>query len=102
DAEFVTLSAVSDGIPRIREAVAEAERMRNEQRRRTVLFVDEIHRWAKNVQEQALPHVESGLFLLLGATTENPSFELRAALLSRCRVFQLQALTHDDLRQALT
>lgn len=102
DAEFVTLSAVSDGIPRIREVVAEAERMRNEQRRRTVLFVDEIHRWAKNVQEQALPHVESGLFLLLGATTENPSFELRAALLSRCRVFQLQPLTHDDLRLALT
>lgn len=101
DAEFVTLSAVSDGIPRIREVVAEARRMRNEQRRRTVLFVDEIHRWAKNVQEQALPHVESGLFLLLGATTENPSFELRAALLSRCRLFQLHDLAHDDLKTAI-
>lgn len=102
DAEFVTLSAVSDGIPRIREVVAEAERMRNEQRRRTVLFVDEIHRWAKNVQEQALPHVESGLFVLLGATTENPSFELRAALLSRCRLFQLRELTLADIRTSLT
>lgn len=101
DAEFVSLSAVSDGIPRIREVVAEAERMRNEHRRRTVLFVDEIHRWAKNVQEQALPHVESGLFILLGATTENPSFELRAALLSRCRLFQLHDLTHEDLKTAV-
>ncbi|WP_342380546.1 replication-associated recombination protein A [Myxococcus stipitatus] len=106
DAELVILSAVSDGIPRIREVVAEAERRRNQYSRRTVLFVDEIHRWAKNVQEQALPHVESGLFVLLGATTENVSFEVRPALISRCRVFQLQELTLDDitgaLRRALT
>ncbi|ABF90902.1 ATPase, AAA family [Myxococcus xanthus DK 1622] len=102
DAEFVILSAVSDGIPRIREVVAEAERLRNQYSRRTVLFVDEIHRWAKNVQEQALPHVESGLFVLLGATTENVSFEVRPALVSRCRVFQLKELTVADIQSALT
>ena len=102
DAEFVILSAVSDGIPRIREVVAEAERQRNQYSRRTVLFVDEIHRWAKNVQEQALPHVESGLLVLLGATTENVSFEVRPALISRCRVFQLKELTLEDIRGALT
>ncbi|QSQ23566.1 replication-associated recombination protein A [Pyxidicoccus parkwayensis] len=102
DAEFVILSAVSDGIPRIREVVAEAELQRNRYSRRTVLFVDEIHRWAKNVQEQALPHVESGLLVLLGATTENVSFEVRPALISRCRVFQLKELTLADLQRALT
>ncbi|WP_164009515.1 replication-associated recombination protein A [Pyxidicoccus trucidator] len=102
DAEFVILSAVSDGIPRIREVVAEAERQRNQYSRRTVLFVDEIHRWAKNVQEQALPHVESGLLVLLGATTENVSFEVRPALISRCRVFQLKELTLADIQGALT
>ncbi len=102
EAEFVILSAVSDGIPRIREVVAEAERQRNQYSRRTVLFVDEIHRWAKNVQEQALPHVESGLLVLLGATTENVSFEVRPALISRCRVFQLKELTLEDIQGALT
>ncbi|MFP2905432.1 replication-associated recombination protein A [Pyxidicoccus sp. 3LFB2] len=102
DAEFVILSAVSDGIPRIREVVAEAERQRNQYSRRTVLFVDEIHRWAKNVQEQALPHVESGLLVLLGATTENVSFEVRPALISRCRVFQLKELSLADIQGALT
>jgi putative ATPase len=102
DAEFVILSAVSDGIPRIREVVAEAELQRNRYSRRTVLFVDEIHRWAKNVQEQALPHVESGLLVLLGATTENVSFEVRPALVSRCRVFQLKELTLADIQSALT
>jgi putative ATPase len=101
DAEFVILSAVSDGIPRIREVVAEAERLRNQYSRRTVVFVDEIHRWAKNVQEQALPHVESGLLVLLGATTENISFEVRPALISRCRVFQLRELTSADIRTTL-
>lgn len=101
DAEFVTLSAVSDGIPRIREVVAEAELQRNRYSRRTVLFVDEIHRWAKNVQEQALPHVESGLLILLGATTENVSFEVRPALVSRCRLFRLHELTLEDLQTAL-
>jgi putative ATPase len=101
DAEFVALSAVSDGVPRIREVVAEAERTRAHFGRRTVVFVDEIHRWAKNVQEQALLHVESGLFLLLGATTENVSFEVRPALVSRCRVFQLHEVTQADIQQAL-
>ena len=101
DAEFVLLSAVSDGVPRIREVVAEAQRLRNQYSRRTVVFVDEIHRWAKNVQEQALLHVESGLITLLGATTENVSFEVRPALISRCRVFQLDALGPADLRVAI-
>jgi putative ATPase len=101
DAEFVILSAVSDGIPRIREVVAEAEKQRNQYSRRTVLFVDEIHRWAKNVQEQALPHVESGLLILLGATTENVSFEVRPALVSRCRLFRLHELTPADIQAAL-
>lgn len=101
DAEFVLLSAVSDGVPRIREVVAEAQRLRNQYSRRTVVFVDEIHRWAKNVQEQALLHVESGLITLLGATTENVSFEVRPALISRCRVFQLHALGPADLRVAI-
>jgi putative ATPase len=101
EAEFVQLSAISDGIPRIRDEVEAAKRRRNEYRRRTVLFVDEVHRWAKNVQEQALPHVESGLFLLLAATTENPSFEVRPALLSRCKVVKLEPVTEADITDAL-
>ncbi len=91
EGEFVPFSAVTDGVPRIREIVAEAE-----QRRvlgtRTVLFVDEIHRFNRGQQDALLPHVESGLLTLIGATTENPSFELNGALLSRMRVFVLEPL----------
>ncbi len=90
-ADFVPFSAVTDGVPRLREIVAAAE-----QRRvlgaRTVLFVDEIHRFNRGQQDALLPHVESGLLTLIGATTENPSFELNGALLSRLRVFVLQPL----------
>jgi putative ATPase len=91
EAEFVPFSAVTDGVPRLREVVADAEKRRT-LGRRTVLFVDEIHRFNRAQQDALLPHVESGLLTLIGATTENPSFELNGALLSRLRVFVLKAL----------
>jgi len=95
-AEFVPFSAVTDGVPRLREIVAEAEK-RRVLGMRTVLFVDEIHRFNRGQQDALLPHVESGLLTLIGATTENPSFELNGALLSRLRVFVLQPLDADAL-----
>lgn len=97
-AEFVPFSAVTDGVPRLREVVAEAER-RRELGTRTVLFVDEIHRFNRGQQDALLPHVESGLLTLIGATTENPSFELNGALLSRLRVFVLEPLSPDALAE---
>jgi putative ATPase len=97
DAEFVPFSAVTDGIPRIREIVADAEKRRT-MGTRTVLFVDEIHRFNRGQQDALLPHVESGLLTLIGATTENPSFEINGALLSRMRVFVLNALGVDDIK----
>jgi putative ATPase len=95
--EFVQFSAVTDGIPRIREIVAEAER-RLVTGVRTVLFIDEIHRFNRGQQDALLPHVEAGTVTLIGATTENPSFELNGALLSRLRVFILEPLSPDDIR----
>ncbi len=95
--EFVPFSAVTEGVPRLREIVAAAEGLRDAGRR-TVLFVDEIHRFNKGQQDYLLPHAESGLLTLIGATTENPSFELNGALLSRLRVFVLQPLTPDDIK----
>ncbi|MBL8995907.1 MAG: replication-associated recombination protein A [Gemmatimonadetes bacterium] len=89
--EFVPFSAVTDGVPRLREIVADAEK-RRVLGTRTVLFVDEIHRFNRAQQDALLPHVESGLLTLIGATTENPSFELTGALLSRMRVFVLAPL----------
>ena len=91
EGEFVPFSAVTDGVPRIREIVGEAER-RRQLGVRTVLFVDEIHRFNRGQQDALLPHVESGLLTLIGATTENPSFEINGALLSRMRVFVLRPL----------
>jgi putative ATPase len=91
DREFVPFSAVSEGVPRVREVVAEAEG-RRDQGRGTVLFVDEIHRLNRAQQDAFLPHVESGLLTLVGATTENPSFEVNGALLSRVRVYVLEPL----------
>ncbi len=91
DGEFVPFSAVTDGVARIREIVADAEK-RRVLGARTVLFVDEIHRFNRGQQDALLPHVESGLLTLIGATTENPSFEINGALLSRLRVFVLQPL----------
>ena len=106
DAEFVTLSAVLSGVKDIREQVAEARRVLAESGRRTLLFVDEVHRFNKSQQDAFLPHVEDGTFCFIGATTENPSFELNNALLSRARVYVLRSLTEDDLlavlEQALT
>jgi len=100
-AELIALSAVDSGIKDIREAVAQAERRRNEQRQRTLLFIDEIHRFNKAQQDALLPHVERGVITLIGATTENPSFEVNSALLSRSRVFALRSLEEKDLRDLL-
>ncbi len=96
EADFVPFSAVTEGVPRLREIVAAAEK-RQAIGARTVLFVDEIHRFNRGQQDALLPHVESGLLTLIGATTENPSFELNGALLSRLRVFVLQPLDAEAL-----
>jgi putative ATPase len=96
-ARFVAFSAVLSGVKEIRQVVAEAEAERARRRRRTILFVDEIHRFNRGQQDAFLPHVEKGTIVLVGATTENPSFEVNSALLSRCRVYVLRALTEDDL-----
>jgi putative ATPase len=99
DAAFAQISAVMAGVKDIREAVARAQLLRDAQPpRRTVLFIDEVHRFNKAQQDALLPHVEDGTLILVGATTENPSFELNSALLSRLRVFVLQPLADDDLR----
>jgi putative ATPase len=97
-AHLVQLSAVQAGVKDLREAVEGARRRLAERRERTVLFIDEIHRFNKAQQDALLPHVESGTVTLIGATTENPSFEVNAALLSRARVVRLEALTDEDLR----
>jgi putative ATPase len=97
DREFVPFSAVTEGVPRVREIVAEAEGRRR-LGRGTILFADEIHRFNKAQQDAFLPHVEAGTITLIGATTENPSFEINGALLSRLRVFVLQPLSADDVR----
>ena len=96
-AEFIALSAVLSGVKDIREAVERAEFVRASSQRRTILFVDEVHRFNKSQQDAFLPHVESGLFTFIGATTENPSFEVNSALLSRAAVYVLKSLTEDDL-----
>jgi putative ATPase len=100
DREFVSFSAVTEGVPRVREIVHEAEGRRR-LGRGTILFADEIHRFNKAQQDAFLPHVEAGTITLIGATTENPSFEINGALLSRLRVFVLQPLTVDDVRTLL-
>ena len=96
DAEFITLSAVLSGGKDIRAAVDQAK-ARLGQGRRTVLFVDEVHRFNKAQQDAFLPHVEEGTVIFIGATTENPSFELNNALLSRARVYRLRGLERADL-----
>ena len=100
-ARFVALSAVMAGVKDLREAVAEAAQLRDQRNERTVLFVDEIHRFNKAQQDALLPHVERGTVVLIGATTENPSFEVNAALLSRAKVVVLRSLTEADLRQVI-
>lgn len=101
DAEFVPLSAVLSGIKDIREAVERAEHTLQQTGRNTILFVDEVHRFNKGQQDAFLPYVESGLITFIGATTENPSFEVNSALLSRAQVFVLNALTEAELAQLL-
>jgi len=96
-ARFVAFSAVLSGVKEIRQVVGEADLERQRRGRRTILFVDEIHRFNRAQQDAFLPHVEKGTIVLVGATTENPSFEVNSALLSRCRVYVLRALTEDDL-----
>ncbi len=96
DAAFVSFSAVSDGVARVREIVAEAER-RRDLGKGTILFVDEIHRFNRAQQDAFLPHVEAGTVVLIGATTENPSFALTGALLSRMRVLVLQPIASEQL-----
>ena len=95
-AHFIVLSAVLSGVKEIREAVEQAQALRRAGRA-TVLFVDEVHRFNKSQQDAFLPHVEAGLFSFIGATTENPSFEVNSALLSRATVFVLESLDEKDL-----
>ena len=100
-AEFITMSAVLSGVKDIREAVKLAKSNHQLDGRSTVLFVDEVHRFNKSQQDAFLPHVEDGTFSFIGATTENPSFELNNALLSRVRTYVLRALTEDDIKNIL-
>lgn len=100
DAEFHAISAVLAGLPEVRQVLAEAGH-RFAEGRRTVLFVDEVHRFNKAQQDAFLPHIERGTILFVGATTENPSFELNSALLSRCRVHVMESVSVDDIVEAL-
>ncbi len=96
--EFVTLNAVLAGVKQLREEIADAIERRQLYRRRTTLFIDEVHRWNKAQQDALLPHVENGTILLIGTTTSNPYFEVNKALVSRSRIFQLKPLTEDNLK----
>ncbi len=100
DAHFISISAVLGGVKEIREAVEQASIWQG-QGKRTIVFVDEVHRFNKSQQDAFLPHVESGLFTFIGATTENPSFEVNSALLSRAAVHVLQTLGEEDLKQII-
>ncbi len=99
DAEFVPLSAVLSGVKDIREAIAQAQQVLQQRGRHTILFVDEVHRFNKSQQDAFLPFVEQGLVTFIGATTENPSFEVNNALLSRAQVYVLHALSAEELAQ---
>ena len=101
DAEFIPISAVLSGVKEIRAAVSAAKKIQLEQHKRTVLFVDEVHRFNKSQQDAFLPHVEDGTLYFIGATTENPSFALNNALLSRARIYVLNPLTPNDLRTVI-
>ncbi|MBR6089219.1 MAG: AAA family ATPase [Anaerolineaceae bacterium] len=100
-AEFVTISAVLAGVQELRAVVADAKERRRLYNKRTILFVDEVHRWNKSQQDALLPHVENGLLTLIGATTENPFFEVNKALLSRSRVFEMHPLDHRSLNKIM-
>jgi len=100
EAEFIQINAISSGVKELREIISEAENSLN-MGKRTVLFIDEIHRFNKSQQAALLKSVENGTLVLVGATTENPSFEVISPLLSRCRVYVLEALTEEDLEKIL-
>jgi putative ATPase len=102
DAEFMPLSAVLSGVKDIRDAIAQAQHVLQQSGRHTILFVDEVHRFNKSQQDAFLPYVEQGLVTFIGATTENPSFEVNSALLSRAQVYVLQSLTTAELSQLFT
>lgn len=95
---FVSFSAVTSGVAELRSVIKEAEEQRKFYQKKTILFIDEIHRWNKSQQDALLPHVETGLITLIGATTENPSFEVNSALLSRSRVFVFKALEEENIK----
>ncbi|NDJ52402.1 MAG: replication-associated recombination protein A [Chloroflexi bacterium] len=98
---FETINAVLDGVARLREVINDANERRRLYSKQTILFIDEIHRWNKSQQDALLPRVEAGEITLIGATTENPYFEIISPLLSRSRVFELQPLAADDVKQVL-
>ncbi|MCB9098910.1 MAG: AAA family ATPase, partial [Anaerolineales bacterium] len=98
NANFIALNAVLSGVKDIREAIAAAKEQRGFYGKKTILFIDEVHRFNKAQQDALLPHVENGTVILIGATTENPYFEVNKALVSRSRVFQLRSLNENDLR----
>ncbi|MFZ9097282.1 MAG: replication-associated recombination protein A [Methylophilaceae bacterium] len=100
--EFISLSAVLSGVKDIREAVEKAQFSLDQHQKKTILFIDEVHRFNKSQQDAFLPHVENGLFTFIGATTENPSFEVNSALLSRCQVYTLKALNNESLELILS
>ncbi len=97
-AQFISINAVLAGVKDIREAIERAQESLSLYEKRTILFIDEVHRFNKSQQDALLPHVENGVLILIGATTENPYFEVNKALVSRSRIFQLQSLTTDDLK----
>ncbi|MEQ9023253.1 MAG: replication-associated recombination protein A [Pseudomonadales bacterium] len=101
DTEFITLSAVTSGIKDVRDAIDRARQVASMSNRKTVLFVDEVHRFNKAQQDGFLPHIEDGTIIFIGATTENPGFELNSALLSRCKLYVLKSLSLDALRQII-
>ena len=100
-AAFTTLNAVLSGVQQIRDEIQKAVTIRKVQNKKTILFVDEVHRWNKAQQDALLPHVENGTIILIGATTQNPFFEVNQALLSRSRVFELKLLCNEDLEKIL-
>ena len=100
--QFVSISAVTSGVSEVRKLIGHAQIIRRQQNYRTILFIDEIHRFNKSQQHVILPHIEDGTITLIGATTENPSFEVISPLLSRTRVFKLNSLTIEDLRNLVS
>jgi putative ATPase len=100
-AHFIAINAVLSGVKEIREAISTAQKRQKEHNQRTILFVDEVHRFNKSQQDALLPWVENGTVILIGATTENPYFEVNKALVSRSRIFQLKLLDEADLRRVL-